>query len=131
MNISEAQPFVWQRLSKIKSNDKRIYAKEIYDSRPDNIDASMYQVFLGYYINPISSNDKIMPKLMDFTQDKEFSFYYVIPFEDNSCLVEYTFFTPTIHTSDELKNTLDSYIQDTLGQYNLIRSEYGLSLIHI
>ena len=114
------------KYTQIKSSNNIYRVKEVYDSRPDDIDASMYQVFLGYYINPISSTDKIMPKLMDFTQDKEFSFYYVIPFEDNSCLVEYTFFTPTIHTSDELKNTLDSYIQDTLGQYNLIRSEYGV-----
>ena len=110
----------------IKSSNNAYRAKEVYDSRPGHIDVSMYQVFLGYYINPISSTDKIMPKLMDFTQDKEFSFYYVLPFKDNSYLVEYTFFTPIIHTSDELKKTLDSYIQDTLGQYNLIRSEYGV-----
>jgi lycopene beta-cyclase len=110
----------------IKSNNSIYRAKEVYDSRPHNIDASMYQVFLGYYINPISPIDKVMPRLMDFTQDKEFSFYYVIPFEDNSCLVEYTFFTPTIHPSDELKKNLDSYIKDTMGQYNLIRSEYGV-----
>ena len=110
----------------IKSSNNTYRVKEVYDSRPNNIDASMYQVFLGYYINPISSTDKIMPRLMDFTQDKEFSFYYVIPFKDNSCLVEYTFFTPTIHASDELKKTLDAYIEDTIGQYNLIRSEYGV-----
>ena len=110
----------------IKSNNSIYRAKEVYDSRPHNIDASMYQVFLGYYINPISATDKVMPRLMDFTQDKEFSFYYVIPFKDNSCLVEYTFFTPTIHPPDELKKNLDSYIKDTMGQYNLIRSEYGV-----
>ena len=110
----------------IKSSNNTYRVKEVYDSRPNNIDASMYQAFLGYYINPISSTDKIMPRLMDFTQDKEFSFYYVIPFKDNSCLVEYTFFTPTIHASDELKKTLDAYIEDTIGQYNLIRSEYGV-----
>ena len=63
---------------------------------------------------------------MDFTQDNEFNFYYVIPFKDKSCLVEYTFFTPKIYTSDELESTLDSYIKDTIGEYNLIRSEYGV-----
>ena len=110
----------------IKSNDKRIYAKEIYDSRPDNIDASMYQVFLGYFIKPTSLDSNITPKLMDFTQDNEFSFYYVIPFDDNSCLVEYTFFTDIIKKPDELKINLDSYIKDTIGQYDLIRSEYGV-----
>ena len=110
----------------IKSNDKRIYAKEIYDSRPDHIDASMYQVFLGYFIKPASPDSNITPKLMDFTQDNEFSFYYVIPFDDNSCLVEYTFFTDIIKKPDELKINLDSYIKDTIGQYDLIRSEYGV-----
>jgi len=110
----------------IKSNDKRIYAKEIYDSRPDNIDASMYQVFLGYFINPVSADINVLPKLMDFTQGHEFSFYYVIPFDDNSCLVEYTFFTDIIKKPDELKSNLDSYIKDTIGQYDLIRSEYGV-----
>ena len=110
----------------IKSNNIIYEAKEIYDSRPDNIEASMYQVFLGYYVNPSPSIDKVMPRLMDFTQDNEFSFYYVIPFKDNSCLVEYTFFTPTVHTSEELKSNLDYYIKNTMGQYKLIRSEYGV-----
>ena len=110
----------------IKSNDKRIYAKEVYDSRPDHIDASMYQVFLGYFIKPASPDSNVMPKLMDFTQDDEFSFHYVIPFDDNSCLVEYTFFTDIIKKPDELKINLDSYIKDTIGQYDLIRSEYGV-----
>ena len=110
----------------IKSNNIIYEAKEVYDSRPDNIRASMYQVFLGYYINAIPPIDKVMPKLMDFTQDNEFSFYYVLPFKDNSCLVEYTFFTPTVHSSEELKSNLDSYIKDAIGQYKLIRSEYGV-----
>ena len=86
----------------------------------------MYQVFLGYYINPLSSSDEVVSKLMDFTQDNEFNFYYVIPFKDKSYLVEYTFFTPKIYTSDELESTLDSYIKNTIGEYNLIRSEYGV-----
>jgi lycopene beta-cyclase len=63
---------------------------------------------------------------MDFTQDNEFNFYYVIPFKDKSYLVEYTFFTPIIYTSDELEGNLNSYIKDTIGEYNLIRSEYGV-----
>ena len=108
------------------SNGNIFIAKEVYDSRPDNINASMYQVFLGYYINPISSINKVIPKLMDFTQESEFSFYYVIPFDDNSSLVEYTFFTSTIHKQDVLSNNLDVYIKNTIGEYNLIRSEYGV-----
>lgn len=110
----------------IKLSNDVFKVNEVYDSRPDNIDASMYQVFLGYYIDSISSTVKINPTLMDFTQDNNFSFYYVIPFKDNSCLVEYTFFTPKIHSSDELKKNLDSYIKSTMGQYNIIRSEYGV-----
>ena len=98
---------------RIKSNNNIFSAKEVYDSRPDNIDASMYQVFLGYFINPTLSHSDVLPKLMDFTQDNEFSFYYVIPFDDNRCLVEYTFFTDSIKTSDELKTNLDSYIKKT------------------
>ena len=111
---------------RIKSNNNIFSAKEVYDSRPDNIDASMYQVFLGYFINPTLSHSDVLPMLMDFTQDNEFSFYYVIPFDDNRCLVEYTFFTDSIKTSDELKTNLDSYIKKTIGQYKLIRSEYGV-----
>ncbi len=125
-NTSVDELITEDKYVQIKSNKNIYIAKEVYDSRPDNIDASMYQVFLGYYINPISSTDRVIPRLMDFTDDSEFSFYYVIPFEDNSCLVEYTFFTPTIYTADELKNSLESYIKDTVGQYNLIRSEYGV-----
>ena len=112
--------------AQVKSNNVSYEAKDIYDSRPSSIEASMYQVFLGYYINPVSSSDKVIPKLMDFTQDSEFNFYYVIPFKDKSYLVEYTFFTPIIYTSNELENNLDSYIKDTIGEYNLIRSEYGV-----
>ena len=111
---------------RIKSNNITYEAKDVYDSRPSSIEASMYQVFLGYYINPLSSSDEVVSKLMDFTQDNEFNFYYVIPFKDKSYLVEYTFFTPKVYTSDELESTLDSYIKDTIGEYNLIRSEYGV-----
>ena len=110
----------------ITSNNVTYEAKDVYDSRPSSIEAPMYQVFLGYYINPISSSHKVISKLMDFTQDNEFNFYYVIPFKDKSYLVEYTFFTPIIYTSDELEGNLNSYIKDTIGEYNLIRSEYGV-----
>lgn len=109
----------------VKSNASRFLAKEVYDSRPNNIDTSMHQVFLGYFINPILLNSNVSPKLMDFTKDNEFSFYYVIPF-NNSYLVEYTFFTSSIKSADDLKTNLDSYIKDKIGQYNLIRSEYGV-----
>jgi lycopene beta-cyclase len=110
----------------IKSNNIIYEANEVFDSRTSNIEASMYQVFLGYYINPVSSLDIVTPKLMDFTKENEFSFYYVIPFKDNSYLIEYTFFTPIIYSSDELKNNLDSYILNEFGQFKLIRSEYGV-----
>ena len=109
----------------IKSNNNTFVAQEVYDSRPDNIEYPMYQVFLGFFINP-NSTVEVMPKLMDFTGDDEFSFYYVIPFKDGGCLVEYTFFTPIIKTSDELKHNLESYIKKIIGQYTLIRSEYGV-----
>ena len=110
----------------IKSNNITYEAKDVYDSRPSSIEASMYQVFLGYYINPVSSSDKVISRLMDFTQDNEFNFYYVIPFKDKSYLVEYTFFTPIIYKSNELEGALESYIKNTIGEYNLIRSEYGV-----
>ena len=61
---------------------------QVYDSRPDNIDASMYQVFLGYFINPISASSNVSAKLMDFTQDNDFSFYYVIPFNNSYLVLE-------------------------------------------
>ena len=109
----------------VNSENDTFVAQEIYDSRPDKIDSPMYQVFLGYFINPNSSVE-VMPKLMDFTGDDEFSFYYVIPFKDGSCLVEYTFFTPVIKTSDELTPNLETYIKKIIGQYSLIRSEYGV-----
>ena len=109
----------------VYSENDTFAAHEIYDSRPDNIDSPMYQVFLGYFINP-NSTVEVMPKLMDFTGDDEFSFYYVIPFKDGSCLVEYTFFTPVIKTSDELTPNLETYIKKIIGQYSLIRSEYGV-----
>ena len=110
----------------IKSNNVIYEANEVFDSRTSTMEASMYQVFLGYYINPVSSLDVVTPKLMDFTKENEFSFFYVIPFKDNSYLIEYTFFTPMIYSSDELKNNLDSYIMNEFGQYKLIRSEYGV-----
>ena len=109
----------------IESEIDTFVANEVYDSSPDNIDSPMYQVFLGYFINP-NSTVEVIPKLMDFTGDDEFSFYYVIPFRDGSCLVEYTFFTPVIKTSDELKKNLDRYIKNIVGQYTLARSEYGV-----
>ena len=110
----------------IRSNNNEYRANDVYDSRPDHIQATMYQVFLGYYIMPDKCDNKVTPKLMDFTKDNEFSFYYVIPFDDNTSLIEYTFFTPTIYTVDYLKKDLESYINHEVGKYELIRSEYGV-----
>ena len=124
-NINSTKPI--DKFIEINSDNEVYNVSEVYDSRPDRMNASMYQVFLGYYISTQGSNNTISPKLMDFTDDDDFSFYYVLPCNDNVILVEYTFFTPTIHKADALKDKLEAYIHNRVAsKYNLIRSEYGV-----
>jgi len=110
------------------NNNGTIYqAQKLFDSRPLQSAASMFQVFLGYYITSNSFLSNTKAQLMDFTDGHEFSFYYVLPFKHNTVLCEYTFFTSKIYTSQELEKELVNYINKNLTTtYDIVRSEYGI-----
>ena len=110
----------------VESNGKHFFAKKVFDSRQTDISASLYQVFHGYFIKP-KNNIKLKPKLMDFTEQNEFHFFYVLPKDDESILVESTYFSKKVYPEEEMKQEIEDYIKKNLTtDYDLIRDEYGV-----
>ncbi len=67
-------------------------------------------------------------KLMDFSMpDKQtVQFGYLLPFSDHEALVEYTEFSPQIHSDQEYEALFKGYITGlNLGKYEIIESEKG------
>ena len=110
----------------IRLDNKKISVNNIFDSRHDNVEASLYQVFHGYFIK-LNEKITVTPKLMDFTESEDFHFFYVLPKKDGSILVESTYFSPKIYHKNEMAQRIEEYINDNISNdYKIIRSEYGV-----
>jgi len=91
-----------------------------------------WQNFLGWTIKTdMPVFEPSTPILMDFRteQDAESAnFVYVLPYEENRALVEYTAFTPMKEVREELfKARLDEYLEDhfSLKKFTIIDEEVG------
>ena len=110
----------------VEVGNKNISVEHVFDSRQDNVQASLYQVFHGFFIK-LKKNKTVTPKLMDFIDSKDFHFFYVLPKNDGSILVESTYFSPKIYNEDEMTNAIKAYIEDNISSdYEIIRTEYGV-----
>ena len=110
----------------INFNTDTIMTKNIYDSSNVKIDSTLYQVFLGYFIK-LESQISTLPVLMDFVGDSDFHFFYVLPRNDKTILVESTFFTKNIYNEEELKDELEAYIKRNISNsYTIAKKEYGV-----
>ena len=110
----------------VEVGNKSLSVENIFDSRHDNIDASLYQVFHGYFIK-LNDKKTLTPKLMDFTDSNDFHFFYVLPKNDGSILVESTYFSQKIYKKNEMTNAIEAYIKDNISSdYEVIRTEYGV-----
>ena len=110
----------------VEVDSKNISVQHIFDSRNESINASLYQVFHGYFIK-LNNYKTVTPKLMDFTDSKDFHFFYVLPKNDGSILVESTYFSPKIYDKNEMTDAIKAYIKDNISDdYEIIRTEYGV-----
>ena len=110
----------------VEVDSKNISVQHIFDSRNESINASLYQVFHGYFIK-LNNYKTVTPKLMDFTDSKDFHFFYVLPKDDGSILVESTYFSPKIYDKNEMTDAIKAYIKDNISDdYEIIRTEYGV-----
>ncbi len=113
-------------LYSIDYNTDTIKTENIYDSSNMKMDSTLYQVFLGYFIK-VESKISTQPILMDFVGDTDFHFFYVLPRNDKTILVESTFFTKNIYNEEELEEALDAYIKKNISSsYTVTKREYGV-----
>lgn len=90
----------------------------------------MIQHFKGWIIETSQDCfDKGKGTLMDFrvAQNRGASFVYVLPFEKNKALIEYTLFTEQLLEQHEYDTELSNYISSILkiGDYSVVDTEFG------
>ena len=108
----------------------------VYDSRitdnykEDSSSISIAQHFLGWVIKtdePVFNPEEFT--MMDFRENKSenCSFTYILPFDENTALVEFTFFSENILPGNEYAELLQNYIDKVLGvRYEILEEETGI-----
>ena len=116
---------------------KKIIADHVFNSilfQPLNVPSKKHyllQHFKGFFIKTKAPvfNAKIAT-LMDFriSQKHGTAFVYVLPFSDDTALVEYTMFTKQLLTEEEYVKELRHYIQQYLhiDTFEIMEEEFGI-----
>lgn len=92
---------------------------------------NLLQHFKGWVIKTEAPcfNPKL-PEIMDFRveQHGDCRFLYVLPFDENTALVEFTLFNARLLSDEEYETDLRQYIDRFLdsGAYHIIETEYGV-----
>jgi lycopene beta-cyclase len=104
--------------------------EDFHDSKAD---LSLLQHFTGWEIQTKKQIfDPSKALLMDFdvAQKEGATFFYLLPYSENSALVEYTLFSPEILQKDRYISALKDYLEKKLGlsegDYSVIRKESGV-----
>ena len=92
---------------------------------------SLLQHFKGWVVHtPQAVFDTGAATFMDFRiqQHNRVEFVYVLPFDSQTALVEYTLFSPNLLTQEEYDQGLRSYLQDylQLQDYQVSEEEFGI-----
>lgn len=114
--------------------EHNIQAKYIFDSRPPEYNPSkaedihIFQSFVGWIIN--TENNIFNPntfRFMDFNINQQDStqFIYVLPFSEDTALVEVTRFGAHIIEKESCEIILHQYIQEKFGGYAINDIEIG------
>lgn len=124
-----------QETTIIETNHGAFEGRTIYDGRPpetDDIQSShqnILQSFIGYKIKLKDSEfDPDACTLMDFNvaQQSHTQFVYVLPFSDQTALVELTRFGSKVISQKESETILEEYIEKHYGTYEVIGTEQGV-----
>jgi lycopene beta-cyclase len=122
----------------VKCTNATYKAKHVFDSRiPDDYCLSddnytrVHQHFKGWIIktdNPVFNPEvfTMMDYRMQYQDDT--TFMYVLPFTEDTALVEFTFFTPYLVDNNLYDDFLKRYISDLLNvkQYHILEEELGV-----
>ena len=124
-----------QETTIIETNHGAFEGRTIYDGRPPETDDIQYshqnilQSFIGYKIKLKDSKlDPDACTLMDFNvaQQSHTQFVYVLPFSDQTALVELTRFGSKVISQKESETILNEYIEAHYGTYEVIGTEQGV-----
>ena len=123
----------------LETPDRNYTAEYIFQScfippefKSSNIKYPLVQSFLGYEIETNGAkfnSDSFM--LMDFdeTYESGLAFMYLLPWSDNSALVEYTIFDSRIREKGFFEQKIEVYLNNKYGlkriDYQVSRKEYG------
>lgn len=119
----------------IRCAEKNIYAHKIFDSRPPKYlpplphQSHLFQSFWGVTIQCDSNIfDTSTITMMDFNvpQLNATQFVYVLPFSENTALIELTRFGKALLTENEAKCILDDYLASFQINYQIIDQEQGV-----
>lgn len=113
-------------------NGQVVFGTKTFNSIPLNqqLEANtLKQVFLGWKIKTAQQSfDPSVPTLMHFP-DGQFTaneFFYILPFNETTALVEYTLYTTQDTSIKDLKDKLISYLSGTLTcSYEVLFQEQG------
>jgi lycopene beta-cyclase len=108
-----------------------VFNSILKDKPASKKDLVLLQHFKGWVIEtekPVFDTAKAT--LMDFRPDQQHgtSFVYVLPFNTNTALVEYTLFTPALLKPEQYDEALHDYIHRYLdpGSYQVKEHEFGI-----
>lgn len=133
--VYNCEPHLYSESFIIHLSDSKIIANKVFDSRPPNYESAkknqshLLQSFFGWEIN---TNDYIFDTstvgMMDFNipQNNYCQFVYVLPFSENTALVEVTRFGKESITKEESEILLNEYVARFSFSYQILEKERGV-----
>jgi lycopene beta-cyclase len=125
--------------ARVRVDGEMVQADWVFDSRiileEIQQDPARYrylkQHFLGWEIetgSPVFDSSAVTLFDLQTEQREGLCFYYILPFEDNRALVEYTLFSANLLPRKEYEGMLRAYIQGQLGirEYRVVDEEQGV-----
>lgn len=113
----------------------KIIAKKVFDSRPPSFvsarrnESHLYQSFYGWEIKTEKATiDPATVVLMDFNipQQEQCQFIYLLPYSDQSALVEVTRFGSKILNQEEAEEILIAYLDKMECKFSRVAEEKGV-----
>ncbi len=134
-NTFQDSPIVTSEFFKLELETQTIKAAQVFDSRPPSFQKAqkhqshIYQSFIGWKIK--TREQKFDPKtvvMMDFNipQNDFTQFVYVLPFDENTALIELTRFGANILEKDEANIILSAFIKNLAEDYDILEYEQGV-----
>jgi len=128
---TDVKRVVKNKLFKVYSENKIIFAKNVHDSRLPKINNQNYlkQHFHGWFLKFSKGHGIKNPIIMDIDQvSKNLCFCYILPFSVDELLVEITFYSKDILSIHEYEKKLSNYLDRKFENqtYTVTKKESGV-----